>query len=59
VRQNAWLIEGRVGYEIVPNLLAEAALVSESLDDAELGFYRYTAGLLQLRWGLPFRSERW
>ncbi len=59
VRQSTWLIEGRVGYELLPGLLAEAALVSESLDDAELGFYRYTAALLQLRWGLPFRSERW
>jgi hypothetical protein len=44
---------------VAPNLLVEGALVSESLDDAERGFYRYVAALLQLRWGLPFRSERW
>ncbi|HLA64795.1 MAG TPA: hypothetical protein VK610_10240, partial [Rhodothermales bacterium] len=59
VRQSTWLVEGRVGYEVLPNLLVEAALVGESVNDAELGLYRYTAGFLQLRWGLPFRSERW
>jgi hypothetical protein len=59
VRQSTWLVEGRIGYEVAPNLLVEGALVSESLDDAERGFYRYVAALLQLRWGLPFRSERW
>lgn len=59
VRQQTWLIEGRVGYELLPNLVAEAALVSESVDDDVTGFFRATAGLLQLRWGIPFRSERW
>jgi hypothetical protein len=59
IRQSTWLVEGRLGYEILPGMLIEAALVSESVDDHETGFLRYVAGLLQLRWGVPFRSERW
>ena len=59
VRQTEWLLEARAGYEVLPGLVAEGALVGTSLDDDERGLIRSLAALLQVRWGLPFRSARW
>ncbi|MDT0630609.1 hypothetical protein [Rubrivirga litoralis] len=58
VAQTEWLVEARLGYEVLPRLVVEGAAVYQSLDDAERGRDRALTGLLQLRWGLPFRSER-
>jgi hypothetical protein len=59
VRQTEWLVEARAGYEILPGLMAEGALVGTSLSDALLGRTRSLAALLQIRWGVPFRSARY
>ena len=59
VRQTELLVEARLGYELLPGLTAEGAVVGTSLSDALLGRTRSLAALLQLRWGLPFRSERY
>ena len=59
VRQTAWLVEARVGYEVLPRLVVEGAAVYQSLSDAERGRNQALTALLQLRWGLPFRSERY
>ena len=59
VRQEILLGEARIGYEILPRLVVEAALVAESTDDAETGVNRAVSGYGQVRWGLPFRSQRW
>ncbi len=37
----------------------EGALVGRSIDDALRGPTRSLTALLQLRWGLPFRSVRY
>ena len=59
VRQNLLLVEARVGYEVLPELFLEAALLAESVDDAERGLDRYVAPFASLRWGLPFNSVRY
>ena len=59
VRQTEWLAEARLGYEVLPRLVVEGAAVFQSVDDAERGRERALTALLQLRWGLPFRSERY
>lgn len=59
VRQSEWLVEGRAGYEVLPRLVVEGAVTYQAIDDDELGLDRALTGLLQLRWGLPFRSERY
>lgn len=59
VRQNLLLVEARVGYEVLPELYLEAALLAESVDDAERGLDRYVAPFASLRWGLPFNSMRY
>lgn len=59
VRQTEWLVEARAGYEVLPGLVAEGALVGTSLSDALLGQTRSLSALLQIRWGVPFRSERY
>ena len=59
VRQTETLLEARLGYELLPGLVAEGALVGRSLNDALRGPTRSLAALLQVRWGLPFRSVRY
>ena len=59
VRQTETLVEARAGYELLPGLVAEGALVGRSIDDALRGPTRSLTALLQLRWGLPFRSVRY
>ena len=59
VRQTEWLVEARLGYEVLPRLVVEGAAVYQSLSDAERGRDRALTAFLQLRWGLPFRSERY
>ena len=59
VRQTEWLVEARAGYEVLPRLVLEGAAVYQSVDDAETGLDRAVVGSVQLRWGLPFRSERY
>ena len=59
VRQTEMLVEARLAYEVLPGFFAETAVVATSLVDAERGATRSLAGLLQLRWGVPFRSQRY
>ena len=59
VRQTEWLVEGRLSYEVLPRLVVEGAAVVQSLADAERGRERAVTGVVGLRWGLPFRSERY
>ena len=59
VQQANWLIEAHAGYELLPRLFVEAALRAQSTDDALRGLDRYAAPFVSLRWGLPFRSERY
>ena len=59
VRQTETLVEARLAYELLPGFFAETALVATSLVDAERGATRSLAALLQLRWGVPFRSQRY
>ena len=59
VRQTEWLVEARLGYEVLPRLVVEGAAVYQSVSDAERGREQALTALLQLRWGLPFRSERY
>jgi hypothetical protein len=59
VRQTQWLVEGHVGFELLPELYAGAALALESVDDEATGLDRYVAPMLMLRWGLPFQSLRY
>ena len=59
IRQNLFLLEARLGYELLPELYVEAVLLAESLDDAETGLDRYVAPFVSLRWGLPFTSMRY
>ncbi len=59
VRQTETLVEARAGYELLPGLVAEGALVGRSINDALRGPTRSLTALLQLRWGLPFRSVRY
>lgn len=59
VRQTEWLVEARLGYEVLPRLVVEGAAVYQSLRDAERGQEQALTALVQLRWGLPYRSERY
>lgn len=59
IREDSWLVEGRLGWELLPDLWLEGALVFQSEDDAVDGLYRVLTGSAQLRWGIPFRSERY
>jgi hypothetical protein len=59
VRVDQWLIEAVAGYELLPRLFLEMALRFERFDDAERGVTRYTEPMLQMRWGIPFKSQRW
>jgi len=58
IRQNQWLIEARLGMELLPRMYLEAALRAEHLSDEELGTSQYINPFLLLRWGLPFQSLR-
>ena len=59
VRQREWLVEGRAGVRLLPDLTAGAAVRFRSVDDALDGRTRYVAPLLYARWGLPFASDRY
>jgi len=59
VRQREWLIEGRAGVRLLPDLTAGAALRFRSIDDAVDGKVRYATPLVYARWGLPFSSDRY
>ncbi|MFN3596546.1 MAG: hypothetical protein ACK41D_04675 [Rubricoccaceae bacterium] len=59
VRQTEWLGEARLGVEVLPALVLEGALVGRLRRDAEQGRSGSLAALAGMRWGLPFRSERW
>lgn len=54
VRRSRLLVEGQIGYEVLPSLVLEAAARCEVEDDAEMGVDRYVTPFVQLRWGLPF-----
>lgn len=53
IRQDWTFLEGRLGYELLPNLFAEGVLRYEALRDAETGTTGYTGAFVQLRWGFP------
>jgi hypothetical protein len=59
IRQSLLLLEAEVSLEVVPNLFATGALYVEQVDDDELGTARFLAPVAALRWGLPFRSQRY
>ncbi|WP_169577868.1 hypothetical protein [Salisaeta longa] len=59
VRQARWIVEGHVGYEVLPGFFAEATLQAQGIDDAAEGVTRWVAPGLALRWGLPFGSIRY
>lgn len=59
VRQAIWLVEFHAGYELLPDLFAEAGLLYGSLDDEEAGRDFYLTPFMQLRWGRPFDSLRY
>lgn len=58
VDQKTLLIEGRVGWEVLPDLWLEGALVGQTIRDELDGDYNALTALTQIRWGIPFRSER-
>lgn len=58
IRQHRHLVEAYGGYQLLPTLHLEAALRVQVIDDAEIGLRRYVLPMLQLRWGMPFRSVR-
>lgn len=58
VRQTQVLVEAHVGVEVLPQLIAEAALRVTSVDDDVRGDTRVVQPYVTLRWGLPFSSAR-
>ena len=59
IRANRLLVEGQIGYELLPYLVLEAAVRLDSIDDEETGLDRYVTPFVQLRWGLPFPWTRY
>lgn len=59
VRQTQILAEAYASYEFLPDLSLDLAARFQSLDDAERGLDRWFTPFVQLRWGVPFPSERW
>ena len=59
VRQTEWLIEAWAGYELLPRLHLDLALRAESTRDEERGVDRYLVPMVQVRWGMAMRSERY
>jgi hypothetical protein len=59
VQQDAFLLEGHVGYEMLPELFVEAALQVRTVDDAVRGTEQFWNPYLMVRWGLPFQSSRY
>lgn len=59
VRQDRWFVEGYVGVELLPRLFVDATLQATIVDDAERGTDRTLHPALAVRWGFPFRSERY
>ena len=59
VQQDAFLVEGHVGYEVLPDLFVEAALQIRTVDDAVRGTERFWNPYVMVRWGLPFQSSRY
>jgi len=57
-RQTQILAEAHVGAEILPQLVAEAAVRMRIIDDATQGTTRILQPFLSLRWGLPFDRAR-
>ncbi len=59
VRVDEYRVEANAGYELLPRMHLELALYLEHIDDAESGTRWYVNPMLQLRWGIPFRSLRY
>ena len=59
VRQTEWLVEGSLGVEVLPRLVAQGAVRFRSVDDAERGLDRALAATVGVRWEVPFRSARY
>ena len=59
IRVNRVLVEGQLGYELLPYVVLEAAIRYDSINDAETGLDRYVTPFVQLRWGLPFPWTRY
>lgn len=58
VRQTQWLGEARLGWEVLPRLVAEVAAVGQ-VWESEMEETRALSVFGGVRWGVPFRSERW
>lgn len=59
IRQRQGLLEGVVGYEVLPNLQVTGAVRGEMVDDARRGTDVYLSPRVGLAWGLPFQSLRY
>ncbi|MFN3597603.1 MAG: hypothetical protein ACK41D_10075 [Rubricoccaceae bacterium] len=59
VRQSNVLAEARLGYRLLPDATAGAAVLYVTRNDAELGRTRYAVPQVFLRWGVPFASTRY
>ncbi len=51
--------ELRVGVQLLPGLVVEAAVHAEGIDDKDLGSDWYVIPTATLRWGLPFEGARY
>lgn len=59
VRQNQWLLEGHISYEVLPQLFVDGAFRATVIDDEQAGTTRFVNPYIALRWGVPFTSERY
>lgn len=59
VRQNEWIVEGHVSWELLPQLFVDGAVRASVVDDAVRGVTRYVNPYIALRWGVPFTSVRY
>lgn len=58
-RETSTLIESRISYQWLPQLYLEAGIVSEQLKNADKGEQKLFLPFAQLRWGIPYRSQRY
>ena len=53
------LVESRVAYEWLPRVFLEGGLRYQTIDDGETGVDSYALPFFSLRWGIPYRFERY
>ena len=59
VRNNQWLLEGHVSWELLPQFFVDGAFRARFIDDAINGTTSFVNPYVALRWGQPFTSERY